>query len=94
MFTATVLRVRLGAIGSRGVVGKVAVGLQLTLCPQKSYFGVCCVYLLELGSVTKQQIRGGSTKEDGLWDPQEMLAGVREGCFWCFVVMLEMRLGH
>lgn len=46
--------------------------LQPTLCPQKSYPGVSSVYLLELGSVTKQQIRGVSSGGNVLWDPQEM----------------------
>lgn len=28
----------------------------------------------------------------GLWDPQEMLARGKEGCSWCFVEVLGMRL--
>lgn len=48
--------------------------------------------LLELGSATHNKF-GEGDYEVGLWEPQDMWAGVREGCSWSSVAVLARRLG-
>lgn len=36
---------------------------------------------------------GEGLEEDGLWEPQEIWVGVREGFSWCSVAGLRTRLG-
>lgn len=39
------------------------------------------------------KVGGGRLGGDGLWDLQDMWAGVREGYSWCSVAALGTRLG-
>lgn len=50
--------------------------------------------LLKLGYGTSKPVEETRLGEDALWDPQEILAGVRIGCSWCSVAVLVGRQGN
>lgn len=73
--------------GARGVV---RVCLQPSCCHRMSCSEVSSGCLLDLWSLTKKSV-GWEVRGDGVRDPQEMWAGVKEACSWCSVTVLGTR---
>lgn len=80
------LRMRLGGLNlekqKHGSTGNLLIALvEVVLGLADGNFCVC-----------GQQLRGGRLAREGLWDPQEMETGCREGCHRCPAAKLGMRL--